>query len=73
MIFEFSITNIEDGRALVFEIERGDLGTTKVELFNYLGTDPVLVETFESIGINSDERNASSFQLSAETFLNKSP
>ena len=73
MIFEFSITNIEDGGKLVFEIERGDLGATKVELFNYLGTEPVLLEIFESIGTNSDERNARAFQLPAETLLYKAP
>ena len=58
---------------LVFEIERGHLGSTQVELSNYLGSEPVVIETFSWDGINPDERNTLTVQTPAAGLLGSAP
>ena len=73
MIADILLTDTEGGGTLVFEIERGHLGFTQVELSNYLGTEPVVVETFVWGGINPGERNATTVQIPAGVLLNSVP
>jgi hypothetical protein len=73
MVVDVLLSEVEAGETLVFEIERGHLGSTKVELFNYLSADPILVKTLNWGGIGSGERNVSTFQVSAEGFLEPAP
>jgi hypothetical protein len=61
---------LDQGRALVFEIERGDIGTTKVEFYEYLEDESVLLETFEWDGLSGDGRNAVTVQIPPEVFIN---
>ena len=73
MIADILLTETEGGGTLVFEIERGHLGSTQVELSNYLGAEPVVVETFVWDGINPGERNATTVQIPAKVLLNSVP
>ena len=73
MVVDVLLSEVEAGETLVFEIERGHLGSTEVELFNFLGADPILVKTLNWGGIGSGERNVSTFQVSAEGFLEPAP
>jgi hypothetical protein len=67
------LTNVGDKGPLVFEIERGNLGWTRVELFNYEGAQPILVKTFVWGGIGPDERNTYDFLIRLEELLQSTP
>jgi len=73
MVVDILLTDLKGGGTLVFEIERGHLGSTQVELFNYLGAEPVVVKTFVWDGINPGERNATTVQIPTEVLLNSAP
>ena len=73
MVVDVLLSEVDTGATLVFEIERGYLGSTKVELFNYRGADPILVKALNWGGIRSGERNVSTFQVPAEGFLESAP
>jgi glycoprotein endo-alpha-1,2-mannosidase len=66
-------SGLEAGGTLVFEIERGHLGFTQVELFNYVGPEPVAVQAFTWGDINPGERNAATFPVPAEVLLHAKP
>ena len=63
MIVEILLTGTEGSDLLVFEIERGHVGSTTVELASYRGTKPVVVASFVWDGIAPGERNAHRFQV----------
>ena len=69
MIVDILFTGWESGGTVVFEIERGHLGSTQVELSKYVEDEPVIMETFEWGGISGDGRNASTIQIPAEELL----
>lgn len=69
MVVDLLFADCESGGTIVFEIERGHLGSTRVELYNYLGIEPVVVGTFEWGGINPGARNATAFQIPAEMLM----
>ncbi|NIM95991.1 MAG: hypothetical protein GTO18_20010 [Anaerolineales bacterium] len=46
LIMDILFTNLDRDGTLTFRIERGHLGMTEVELWNYLGDEPVHVDTF---------------------------
>ena len=71
MVFETYLTDMESGEMIIFEIERGHIGATQVELSNYKGDNAILVETFVCDKINPGERNAIKFQIPAEILMNK--
>ncbi len=73
MIVDILVTGTEDGKPLVFEIERGHLGSTRVELSSYRGTTPVVVATFVWDGIVPGDRNAHQFQVPLSTVLSGAP
>ena len=73
MVFETNLFNVESGGMVIFEIERGHLGSTKVEISNYLGDKAILVETLVWDKINPGDRNAQRFEIPAEKLINKIP
>jgi len=73
MVVDVLLSEVDTGATLVFEIERGYLGSTKIELFNYLGADPILVKALNWGGIRPGERNVSTFQVPAGGFLESAP
>jgi len=60
---------LDPGRALVFEIERGGIGSTTVEILNKESDSPVLVDTFFWDGLPGD-RNTLIVQIPSEVFIN---
>jgi hypothetical protein len=60
---------LDPGRALVFEIERGGIGSTTVEILNKESDSPVLVDTFFWDGLPGD-RNTLTVQIPSEVFIN---
>ena len=73
MIVDILVTGTEEGKPLVFEIERGHLGSTTVELSSYQGAKPVVVATFVWDGIAPGDRNAYQFQVPLSTLLSGAP
>jgi len=69
MVFDVLLSEVEAGATLDFEIERGHLGYTSAELFNYLGADPVLVEELSWEGVRIPGPNVATFQVPAEGFV----
>jgi hypothetical protein len=41
------LTDLIPGQELILQIDRGNIGITKVTVFNYLGETPVEVKRFE--------------------------
>lgn len=62
-------SGLDQGRALVFEIERGGIGSTTVEILNKESGSPILVETFFWDGTPGD-RNILTVQILSEVFIN---
>ena len=73
MIVDILFTNWESGGTVVFEIERGHLGSTQVELSKYVEDKPVVVETLLWSGIAPGDRNASTIQIPAEELFGETP
>jgi hypothetical protein len=69
MVIDILLTGLDTVETLVFEIERGHLGSTQAEIHIFSGDDPVLVETLTWAGIVSGERNAVTFQVPAAKLL----
>ncbi len=73
VVLDVLLSDLDLDGTIVFAIERGHLGSTQVELSNFLGAEPLLVDTFIWAGIASDERNTSVVEAPAEQFLSTPP
>jgi hypothetical protein len=73
MIVDILLSGAQAGGTLVFEIERGHLGSTQVELSKHRQGGPVVVESFAWGGINPGARNVATFQVPAAALLNPAP
>jgi len=69
MIVDILLTDVKEDGQLVFEIERGHLGSTKVELISYPGAEPVVVASFVWAGIAPGERNKHQFQVAVSSLV----
>jgi hypothetical protein len=69
MIIDILFSDWEGGGTVVFEISRGHLGATQVELSRYPDDEAVLVETFEWSGTRESGPNIASFPIPAETLF----
>lgn len=73
MVADVLLSDVPEDATVVFEIERGHLGSTTVELMNYLSNEPAIVETASWGGIRSTGRNYSRFEVPAGLFLRPAP
>lgn len=73
MIVDILFTGWESGGTVVFEIERGHLGSTQVKLFKYVEGEPVIMETFKWGRISGNGRNASIIKIPAEELFGETP
>jgi len=73
VVVDIMVSGIDQGKPLVFEIERGHLGSTEVELMRYQGGKPVVVERLVWDGIAPGERNAQQFEVPVANLLNLGP
>ncbi len=60
MTWDVLMTNLIPGQDLTLQIERGNIGKTQVTIYNYIGSAPVELQTFEWDQVTTD-RN--SFQI----------
>ena len=58
---------------MVFEIERGDLVSTQVELFKYVEGEQVIMKIFKWGRISGNGRNASTIKIPAEELFGTTP
>jgi len=63
----------QSDESLEFEILRGNLGYTQVELYKYVENEPVKAKTLYWDGIKTDGRNSVTFQVSPDTFFTSTP
>jgi hypothetical protein len=73
MIVDILFTGWESGGTVVFEIERGHLGSTQVELSKYVEGEPVVVETLVWDEIAPGARNVTTIQVPVDVLLNSAP
>jgi hypothetical protein len=69
MVIDIMLSGLNTVETLVFDVERGHIGSTQAELYIFSGDEPVLAETLIWAGIVSGERNAVSFQVPAAIML----
>jgi hypothetical protein len=69
MVVDILLSDAEDGDVLVFEIERGHLGATQVELSSYQGSEPIAVGKLVWDGVAPGEANAQRFQVPMASLL----
>ena len=68
-IFDVQVRDEEDENSVVFEIERGSLGATWVELYRLTGDEWIMVKSFSWSGHSADDRNASRFDVTKVTIF----
>jgi len=70
LVMDVGLLDVGPEGVLAFEIQRGSIGWTRVELFNLTGTEPVLAATTTWGGIaGADGLNPYSFSLQASTLV----
>jgi glycoprotein endo-alpha-1,2-mannosidase len=69
MTMDILLVGWESGGSLVFEIGRGHLGYTKVELSKFSGSEAVIVKTVTWAGINPGARNALTVTVPVDELL----
>ncbi|MCL4251165.1 MAG: hypothetical protein KJ065_23650 [Anaerolineae bacterium] len=73
MSVEVSLANVDSESTLVFEIERGHIGATTVELSIYAGEALAGHQSFTWDGINPGARNAQVVEVNAAELINQYP
>lgn len=73
LVAEALITDLDPANPLQFEIERGHIGSTQVEISSYPEGTPSVVAVLTWDGINSGERNTQTYEVSAKPFLGAAP
>jgi hypothetical protein len=71
MIWDVLLTDLDSGQDLILQIERGDFGKTEVVIYNYTGSEPVEVKTFEWDQITSG-RNSYEIIIPSDLLINPS-
>jgi hypothetical protein len=73
LVVDVLLTDVTANATLRFEVERGYIGTTQFELFNNLGSSPLLIDTLEWDGITPGDRNVLSVEIPAAGYLVQPP
>ena len=73
LVVEALLTDLEPANPLTFEIERGHIGSTQVEISSYPEETPTVVAVLTWDGINSGERNTQTYEVSPQPFLGAAP
>jgi hypothetical protein len=57
MIWDVELADLAAGQDLILQIERGDIGATQVTVYNYTGSTPLEVQTFEWNLVTTDRNS----------------
>lgn len=69
MVVDLMLIGLAEGESLEFQIERGGLGWTEVDLMVPVDGEPRLIETLRWYGQGGDGRNTRTFSIPADLFL----
>lgn len=69
LVVEAFLTNLEKTRSITLEIDRGHIGSTRVEFSSYSNDPPTIVATFIWDGIQSVGKNIQTYKLSSQPFM----
>ena len=69
LVVEALLTDLEQANSLTFEIERGHIGTTRVDISSYSEEAPTVVAILTWDGIQPGEKNAQTYEVSTQPFL----
>ena len=72
-VADILFTNMDPDGVLTLRIERGHIGWTEVELFNYMGEEPILIGTFRWDEISGPGRNFGTFEIPAAEIATHHP
>jgi len=72
MTWDVSLTDLANAQNLTLQIDRGNLGKTQVTIYNYLGSMPVAVKTFEWDQVTTG-RNSTQVTVPSDLLMNASP
>jgi hypothetical protein len=73
LVAEAFLTDLEPANPLRFEIDRGHIGSTQVEISSYSEETPIVVAILTWDGINVGERNPQVYKVSPQPFLGAAP
>ena len=69
LVVEALLTGLEQANSLTYEIERGHIGTTRVDIYSYSEEAPTVVAILTWDGIQPGEKNAQTYEVSPQPFL----
>ncbi len=72
MTWDVLLTGLDAGKDLVLQIDRGNIGTTQVTIYNYIGDTPVQVGTYDWGGVTTD-RNSHLINIPAAELMQPAP
>ena len=72
MIWEVRLTNLVAGQDLTVQIDRGNIGKTQITIYNYTGSTPVEIKTFEWNKVTTG-RNSLQITIPSNTLINANP
>ncbi len=70
---EAVFAELDPASPLLFEIDRGSIGSTNVEISSYTEMTPTVVANLTWDGINPGDRNAQTYEVSPQPFLGSLP
>jgi hypothetical protein len=73
LVVEALLTDLEIANPLTFEIERGHIGSTQVEISNYTEETPTVAAVLTWDSIKAGEKNAQTYEVSPQPFLGAVP
>lgn len=72
MTWDVTLTDLANGQNLTLQIDRGNIGKTQVTIYNYLGSTPVVVKSFEWDQVTTG-RNSTQVTVPSDLLMNASP
>jgi hypothetical protein len=72
MVWDVLLTGLLPGRDLTLQIDRGQIGKTRVVIYNYTGSEPVVLKTFEW-DQGAGGRNSYPIAIPADTLIAANP
>jgi hypothetical protein len=72
VIWDVMLTNLATDYDLMLQIDRGNIGKTQVTIYNYMGSTPIEVKTFEWDKVTTG-RNSFQITIRSDPLINASP
>ena len=72
MTWDAMLTNLVAGQDFILQIDRGNIGKTQVTIYNYMGSTPIEVKTFEWDKVTTG-RNSFQITIPSGLLTNASP